>query len=223
MGMRQSTPGIYQGDPEYVGEDLERHEALVRCSRMPAVTRNTKRLHNFEVVPGREEGWQASLDFIEGKIQPPLMLLYGEPGRSKTHLALAVGWRFLGLLKPVLYYEVTDLLDALREGYDIDEHTQPGEIRIDGFRNLTDRLKRYELLILDDMGVEKKSDWTAERLDFIVNNRLVNGKPTLITANTLAIPPRILDRCKEGLMVRLQGESYREIIRKRKAAGEARK
>ena len=67
------------------------------------------------------------VEFIRGEIDPPLLLLYGEPGRSKTHLALAIGWCFVAQLHLVSYYHVGDLLDYLRAGYQIESVLAPGE------------------------------------------------------------------------------------------------
>ncbi len=214
MGMNMVKPGVYDSDPAFPGEDFEKYQTLVKISRLPDDSRHTKRLHNFEAIKGREEGLQAAIDFINGKITPPLLLLYGETGRSKTHLALAIGWVFIARLRSVLYYEVVELLDNLRAGYRI--QVQPGEYNADTHEAIMQRLKEYQLLILDDLGVEKSTDWAAERLDHIVNYRYVNNKPTVITSNVLDISERILGRCKEGKVVLLKGEDYRDIIRRRK-------
>lgn len=212
MGLKLIEPGLYANDISYAGDDLAKYETLVKYSRMPMGSKKTKRLSAFEDVPGREEAWKATIEFINDQIDPPLLFLYGPPGRSKTHLALAIGWVFLAKLRSVLYYEVVELLDDLRDGYrsqfDYDDPKSHSSIM--------KRLKNYDLLILDDLGMEKSTDWATERLDHIVNYRFVNDKPTVITANVLDISERILDRCKEGCIVRLEGESYRDIIRKRK-------
>jgi DNA replication protein DnaC len=214
--MRMVVPGLYGAGSENDKCDLERYEKLKYLSRMPLESRLTSRFSTFEDVKGRADGFQAAIDFVNGKVDPPLLLLYGEPGRSKTYLALAIGWGFVSQLRPVLYYEVVELLDALRRGYKIQDRLSPGEYIGETFDNLMQRVLSYELLILDDLGVENATDWAGERLDHIVNNRFVNRKPTVITSNTLEISERILDRCKEGKIVRLEGESYREIIQRRK-------
>lgn len=215
MSLKQVRPGVFYGDgSEEDPCDLEKYQRLVRYSRLPSESRLTARFFNFEELPGRQVGLQAAIDFVNDKVQPPLLLLYGEPGRSKTHLAWAMGWAFLAKLRPVLYYEVIELLDALRVGKRFSN--DPLEVNLDSFDSVMHRVLNYELLILDDLATEKETDFTAERLDYIVNNRFVNKKPTVITSNTLEIPDRVLDRCKQGLIARLQGESYREIIQKRK-------
>lgn len=217
MSLKQVKPGVFFGDGTTGTDpcDLEKYQRLVRVSGLPPATRLTARFHNFEEVPGREAGLKAAIDFVNGQIDPPLLLLYGLPGRSKTYLAWAIGWAFLAQLRSIIYYEVVDLLDALRAR----KKLQAGPVDhlfSESFDGLMEIVLTRQLLILDDMAAEKETDFTAERLDFIVNNRFVNKKATVITANTLEISDRILDRCKEGLLARLQGESYRDIIQKRK-------
>jgi DNA replication protein DnaC len=209
-------PGVFEFDADTTDDDSERLETLIRRSNLPPDTRLTKRLFTFEKVLGREEGLEAAIAFIRGEIDPPLLLLYGLPGRSKTHLALAIGWVFLAQLKSVSYYHVVDLLDALRQGYHIANLLGPGEFNKDSFDTISNFVKKCTLLILDDLGVQKETDWAAERLDAIIDHRYVNKLPTVVTANTLDLPERIFDRMREGRVVRLQGESYRAIMQRRK-------
>ena len=209
MGVKMVFPGMYQFLP---GEDDDsaRYDILARVSGMPLDTRLTKRLCTFEIMRGREEGLKAAMAFIKGEIEPPLLLLYGEPGRSKTHLALAIGWCFLAQLKSVAYYQVAKLLDALRQGYGLVNEMK------DSFEAVSHFIDTCHLLVLDDLAVHRETDWAVERLDTIVNHRYERRLSTVITANTLEISDRILDRCKEGRIVLLQGESYREILQRRR-------
>lgn len=216
MGIKQIFPGVFEFDPSTGDDDSEKLATLIRLSRLPIETRRTKRFTNFEDIPGRKEGLAAAMAFVRGEIDPPLLLLYGLPGRSKTHLALAIAWAFLIQLKTVCYYHVGDLLDALRDGYRIRNLLAPGEYSPDSFDVIMNFVKKCELLVLDDLGVQKETDWAAERLDTIVDHRYVQSLATVITANTLDLPERIFDRMREGKVVRLEGESYRAIIQKRK-------
>jgi len=215
MGTKQIMPGVFEFT-DTLEDDSERLEVLIKLSNLPRETRLTKRLTTFEAVLGREEGLEAAIAFIRGEIDPPLLLLYGEPGRSKTHLAVAIGWAFLAQLKSVSYYHVGDLLDALRQGYRVTNSLAPGEFHRDSFDAITNYVKKCSLLILDDLGVQKDTAFVAERLDTIIDHRYVNNLPTVVTANTLELPERIFDRMREGRVVRLHGESYRAIRQRRK-------
>ena len=217
MGVKLVYPGIYEFKMIYENDDSEMYSRLARFSGMALDTRITKRLSTFDVVPGREKGFEATLSFIRGEIIPPLLLFCGEVGRSKTHLAMAIGWCFVAQLKTVVYYQVADLLDNLRAGYKTQDLIP--EENPQSYDAIMNKVKNWGLLILDDLGVEKETDWVVEKLDTIVDYRYTKELPTVITTNTLDISPRILDRCKEGKIVMLEGQSYREIIQKRKAKG----
>lgn len=217
MGIRQAFPGVFEFDPSAEEDDSETLAMLIRLSRLPVESRRTKRFDSFEDIPGRKDGLEAALALVRGEINPPLLLLYGEPGRSKTHLAMAIAWWFLSQLKSVAYYHVGDLLDALREGYRVRSRLAPGEFSKDSADVILNFVKNCSLLVLDDLGAQKDTDWAVERLDIIVNHRYEEKLPLVITANTLELPERVFDRMREGKVVRLYGESYRAIIQKRKA------
>jgi len=223
MGVKMVYPGVYEFDPETPDgqDDFEKREKLFSFSGILPGHRHTKRLSTFEMIEGREEGFEAVCEFIRGEIDPPMLLLYGEPGRSKTHLAVAIGLAFIAQLRSTSYYYVGDLLDDLRAGIRLEKYQQPGEYNPDTTDSILKRCKNVALLILDDMGIENPTDYVFEKLDTIVNHRWENNLPTVITANTLDLSDRIIDRCRQGRMVKLEGESYRAIIQKRK--NEARK
>lgn len=222
MGVKMIMPGVYEFDPEVPDDrdDFEKRERLFKASNILPEHQHTSRLSTFEILPGREEGFEAVCEFIRGEIDPPLLLLYGEPGRSKTHLAVAIGLAFIAQLRPTLYYYVGDLLDDLRAGIRVDKYQVPGEYHPKSTDAILMRCKSVNLLILDDMGIENPTDYVFEKLDTIVNHRWEKHLPTVITANTLELSDRIIDRCRQGRMVKLEGESYRAIIEIRK--GEAR-
>lgn len=220
MANRMIAPGVYEFNPDLPeGQaDLEKHEKLWSWSHIPQNFKTTHQLSTFEEIEGRAEAFRACCEFIRGEVKPPLLLMWGKPGLSKTHLAVAVGQCFLAQLKPVVYYHVGDLLDDLRAGIRVERMLGPGEFDARTATAIMTRCKNSALLILDDLGVEAETDWACEKLDTIVNHRYENALPTLITANTLEVSDRIRDRCQQGRIVRLTGKSYREILAERRAA-----
>ena len=217
MGIKMIVPGVYEFYPESGEErdDSERVQSLSKWSGLPEQNKITKRFCNFEELPDRKEALEACFAFIRGEIEPPLLLLVGKPGTSKSHLAIATCWSFISQLKTVRFYEVSDLLDKLREGIRIQRATPAYEHNPDAADVILNGAKNCNLLVLDDMK-EAGTDWAADKLDSIVNHRYNEGLPTLITANTFDIPERVLDRMQEGRIVRIKGRSYREIIAARK-------
>lgn len=112
------------------------------------------------------------------------LILLGEPGSGKTHLAAAVGNYLLERGTTVVFAVVPDLLDSLRPGRDGVYH------------NLLMAYQTAPLLILDDLGTEKGSDWTGEKLYQIVNYRYNHLLPLIVTSNEMPqdIDPRLHSR-----------------------------
>lgn len=195
----------------------EHFRRLANWSGMPIVTFNTHKLMTFLPGEGSEEGYKAVLDYVDdGRREHHFLTLSGQPGRGKTHLALGIGWFWLeneiGIVK---YWQVGELLDEMRREYDKPPKTKYDDPLPGAF----EMAKWVDLLILDDLGVEKQTDWAVEQLDVLINYRYINQKPTILTTNLSGdqLSKRISGRLKEGVVVILKGEDYRErIARKRR-------
>jgi len=109
------------------------------------------------------------------------LFLEGQPGVGKTHLAVAV-------LKQViqttgargLFYDTRDLLRVIRSTYDPSIRTTELEV--------LRPVMRAELLVLDDLGAEKTSEWVEETMNLIVNTRYNERRVTIFTSNYPDIP-----------------------------------
>lgn len=104
------------------------------------------------------------------------LLLYGAFGTGKTGLAVSVLKRFIhGWREPALFVTVPELLDIIRAGYD--------KARPSGERDLLREAKTVPLLVLDDLGAERVTDWVQERLFVIINARHDEELATIFTSN----------------------------------------
>ena len=198
----ERAPGILEGIPM----DHEReNDVFVILSNMPKMTKDTHRLKTFRKRAGVIAGYDAALRFGYDNSVLPFLTLLGTVGTGKTHLALAIGWEWLCLGKTVLYHHVADFLNALRSGYG----KKSGE---EDYSQTISFAKNCSLLILDDMGTERETEWATEQLDLIVDYRYERHKALLITSNMALtqLSPRIADRLREGTIVQLKGESYRK-------------
>ncbi len=96
------------------------------------------------------------------------LLLSGPTGVGKTHLAVAACRQahYDGL--EVRLFGVVKLLDYLRPS---------------GPEGALDDLVDVDRLIIDDLGMEKPSDWTGERLSGLIDARWSEERPTIVTTN----------------------------------------
>jgi hypothetical protein len=153
-----------------------------------------QRFRNFKPDDGQKEAFEAARrfakEYIEGKNTGTGLLFIGGVGSGKSHIAAAAvnaiidyipipddvadgadsrtaiytGVRFVGTVK---------LLEQLRASYNDSESAQ-------------DIIRRYQeskLLVLDDLGAEKPSDWARERLFDIIDSRYNQCLPIIITTN----------------------------------------
>ena len=102
------------------------------------------------------------------------LLLFGSTGLGKTHLALAIG-SAVGLQGYSVCYETAiSLFDKLQKA-----RFTPNE----DFLSQADRLENCELLIIDDLGTEMPGQFVTAALYGLLNQRLLSGKPMIITTN----------------------------------------
>ncbi len=79
---------------------------------------------------------------------------------------------------------------------------------------IVSNLSRYRILVLDDFGTEKQSDWADSMLYLIINNRINDCKPTIITSNLsikeiAKVNPRLASRFAGMECVAMQGGDRR--------------
>ena len=102
--------------------------------------------------------------------------LWGEPGTGKTYAA-SCAVRLLvadeGTQSHTGVWMVTAkrLLDLIKEGYD--EGDSWAQERAEGAR----------VLAMDDLGAERRTEWSMETIEGIIDARYLKGLPTIITSN----------------------------------------
>lgn len=96
------------------------------------------------------------------------LVIFGAVGVGKTHLAIAACRPAAERGLHVEFVPAVEMFDRLRPGRDDDA---------------LDDLLDADRLVIDDLGAERPTDWTAERLYLVVNRRWLDERPTIVTTN----------------------------------------
>jgi len=101
------------------------------------------------------------------------LVLQGENGCGKTHLAAAiVNYRYQAN-EPALFVVVPEFLDHLRSTFSPESKVS--------YDQLFERVKAAPLLVLDDFGEQSTTPWAREKLYQVINYRYNARLPTVIT------------------------------------------
>lgn len=140
-------------------------------------------LANFESGSSRElrAAWEKAATFASGfphtGVSAGLGLLFtGANGIGKTHLAAAV-LRELAESKGVRgqFWDFHELMREIRSSYNPDVRMTESDV--------LDPIIETGVLVLDDLGAWKMTDWMNDTLFHILNQRYVHQRPSIITTN----------------------------------------
>jgi DNA replication protein DnaC len=133
----------------------------------------------------------------------------GSVGTGKTTLAMLVSRRAIEAGFTAAIYSLPRLLARIRRTYD-------GEAGQLSYLQFFERLTSVDLLQIDDLGAEKRSDWVLEQLYAIVDERYATNRSIVVTTNLDVnqleeqIGERTVSRLAETCEVlRLHGEDRR--------------
>ncbi|HDR6388558.1 MULTISPECIES: ATP-binding protein [Bacillus] len=143
------------------------------------------------------------------------LMLWGEPGNGKTHLAAAIVNELSKKGYIVVFQSVPELLQRIRSTFNSENKENETQIMR--------ALLECDLLILDDIGAEKTTEWVEEKLFNIIDGRYRKELPTLYTSNLEPkelknqVGKRSYDRMVEtSLTVKNEAASYRREIAKQR-------
>ena len=152
-------------------------DKIIKNSKMSKRNLNYK-FENFEVNSNNKKVYQSLKEYSEklaNSVERKGLILVGNNGVGKTHLACSIANELIKNGIPIIYGTLINLLAELKNTYDVDNNIS--EMKI---------IKLYEkvdLLIIDDLGKEKPSEWGLEKLFTIINSRYENNLPVIITTN----------------------------------------
>ena len=130
---------------------------------------------NFIIDLNNKNAVKMANDYInknKDKILSNGLIIMGESGVGKTHLAAVIANKLIENDKIVLMGRLTTLLDMIKETFR--DNTKSENELIELYSNV-------DMIIIDDLGTEKISSWALEKLYTIIQNRFENGLPIIIT------------------------------------------
>lgn len=152
-------------------------EPAVR-SNVPAFCRKPdgrpRTLHDLADLPGQQEAVEAAGLWVaawHSDTKPAKgLLLAGKPGRGKTSVAAALAVD-CGEPYTAAFWEVRDLLSAVKDEF--------GE----NVSHTLERAATKPLLVLDDLGRERQTDFNVDTVRGILERRYARGLPVVVTTN----------------------------------------
>jgi DNA replication protein DnaC len=164
--------------------------------------------------------------FVEEYPVVDVGLLYlGRCGVGKTHLAVAGLKELINKGIGGLFYDFRDLLKEIQDSYNPNTHTSELRILAPVFE--------AEVLVLDELGASKPTEWVQETITHVINKRYNEKKVTIFTSNYLDFPigstydesltdrvgvrlrSRLHEMCR---LVPMEGDDYREKVRQRRGS-----
>ncbi|HKE57673.1 MAG TPA: ATP-binding protein, partial [Pyrinomonadaceae bacterium] len=164
---------------------IDRRAALMQVSRIPRRYEHCT-IHSFENVDHEPSKYFALgeadrliKDYpVEGNIEGRGLLFMGSVGVGKTHLAVAI---LRGLIETYgvqgLFYQSGALLKEIQDSYNPISQTSELKVLAPVFE--------ADVLVLDELGASKPTDWVRDTLMQIINTRYNDKKLTFFTTNYL--------------------------------------
>lgn len=144
-------------------------------------------------------------NFKELKKQGKGLLLHGSCGTGKTFAACEVANALIEMGYPVFVTNFAEIINTLQNTFEKQEY-------IDSFN-------RYALLVIDDLGIERNTEFAKEQVYNVIDERIKSGLPMIITTNLtldkitttddisyMRIYERILERC---MPIEVEGQNRR--------------
>lgn len=186
-----------------------RIERLTRESRLPV----GKTLSSFDfrqtadLPPEKIEGLASHTDWVK---RAENLLFFGPSGVGKTHLAASIGYGLIEQGIRVRYFAATTIMQELQRARQ--------DVQMD---TLLNKLDKYPVIILDDMGYVKKSEFETHALFELIAHRYETSS-MIITSNqpfsqwdrifadsvmTVAAIDRLVHH---SVIIEINAESYRK-------------
>lgn len=191
-------------------QEMQRLERLKASSLMDAKLK-AARLDGYQVDGDNQKIYNLAGNYVkrfdEMYEKRQGLLFWGTVGTGKSYTAACIANELLNQMIPVVMTSFVKILQNIQGNPDEEERIMAG-------------LNTAKLLIIDDLGAERSTDYASEKVYNIIDSRYLSGKPLILTTNmTLKDMQesediryrRIYDRIFEMCFpVRFAGRSWRE-------------
>ncbi len=144
-------------------ESLKESRELYRVSKVP----------DLDLIEWNESDnapYQILLNAVENDTW---LFMHGDTGSGKTYTSIVLSAIALLKEKSVYFGSVPQIMDKLR----------PNELKPKLRDIIKHNCSKADILVLDDIGQEKASDWVREQLFLIIDDRYNRRKPIIFTSN----------------------------------------
>lgn len=168
-----------------------------------------KKYKALSIFPLRIQRKLLDLTFaVEIPVEWDGIYICGQVETGKTMLACKIVYErmkrnFLNnIFESMLFVSAEDFIQQVKNTYHTDKTETEGQI--------LDKYKSVDVLILDDVGVKKTTDWSYSVYYQLINYRYDNMKPTIYTSNVS--PEELADEMKDDRIARRINESCTKVI-----------
>ena len=147
------------------------------------------------------------------------LLFIGTCGIGKTHLSVAILQSLLAKNIPCLFYDFRDLLKGIQDSWNAQTQTSEMDVLAPVYD--------AEVLVLDELGASKPTEWVKDTMTHIINKRYNDRKVTIFTSNYLdqktnpydetlqervgvRLRSRLHEMCK---VISIAGDDYRRTVK----------
>ncbi|HMG74363.1 MAG TPA: ATP-binding protein [Pyrinomonadaceae bacterium] len=163
----------------------DHRQRLLRAARIPERYKHCE-IQNFIAGDSEDSKWAAKIE-ADRVINDYLaldgrgLLFVGPVGVGKTHLAVALLRELIDRYRiPGLFYQFGALLKEIQSSYNPISETSE--------LNVLKPVFEAEVLVLDELGSQKTTDWVRETLMYIINSRYNDKRLTIFTSNYVDDP-----------------------------------
>jgi len=157
---------------EWAARQMEKDEIRRSEANIPRQKDTPKRsFGNFALIKGTQQAFNAALAFARDGT-PDILVLCGTTGSGKSHLLEAVGRYLLDHKERVRYEQAGMLIDKLRASFSDNTEVE-----------LTESYNRIPVLLIDELGAQRSTDYSDEKLTRMVEQRIMWGGRLVVATN----------------------------------------